>query len=121
MERVKIALFEKGIGFDTEKVDLPTAQHKSPEYKKLQPFGVVPVIDDGGYLLYGNCPGNISMLTTESRAIVRYLEAKHKATGTQLIPTELKAYGTAEQGAYLESQCFDPPTSTLLRELVFRK
>ena len=60
-------------------------------------------------------------LNSESRAIVRYFEAKHKRRGTQLVPTELKAYGLAEQGAYLESQCFDPPTSTLLRELVFRK
>jgi len=78
-------------------------------------------MDDEGYLLYGNCPRNVSLLMSESRAIVRYLEAKHKGSGTQLIPTELKAYGTAEQGAYLESQCFDPPTSTLLRELAFRK
>ncbi|KAI4308129.1 hypothetical protein L6164_031233 [Bauhinia variegata] len=27
-------------------------EHKSPEYLKLQPFGVVPVIQDGDYTLY---------------------------------------------------------------------
>ena len=48
-----IALFEKEVAFEREKLDLPTAQHKSPEFKKLQPFGVVPAIDDDGYLLYG--------------------------------------------------------------------
>jgi len=63
----------------------------------------------------------ISPLIAESRAIVRYLEAKYKGSGTQLVPTDLKAYGIAEQGAYLESQSFEPPATLLLRELVFRK
>jgi glutathione S-transferase len=38
-------------------VDLVTGEHKKPDYKKLQPFGVVPAIDDDGYLLYGEFPG----------------------------------------------------------------
>ena len=57
----------------------------------------------------------------ESRAIVKYLEQKYKGKGTELVPTDLKAYGSAEQGAYLESQCFDPPSSILLGQLFFRK
>jgi len=57
----------------------------------------------------------------ESRAIVKYLEQKYKGKGTELVPTDLKAYGLAEQGAYLESQCFEPQSSPLLRELFFRK
>jgi hypothetical protein len=41
--------------------------------------------------------------------------------GTELLPTELNAIGLAEQGAYLESQVFDPAVSALLEELVFKK
>ena len=87
---------------------------------KLQPFGVVPVLDDNGYLLYGDHSSR-QKLSVESRAIVRYLEKKYQGTGTELLPTDLKAYGIAEQGAYLESQAFDPPSSGLLGELYFRK
>jgi hypothetical protein len=39
----------------------PRAIQKTEEYKKLQPFGKVPVLEDDGLLLY------------ESRAICKYL------------------------------------------------
>ena len=57
----------------------------------------------------------------ESRVIVRYLENKFKGVGTELLPTELKALGLADQGAYLESQVFDPVASALLEELLYKK
>jgi glutathione S-transferase len=57
----------------------------------------------------------------ESRAIVRYIEQKYKGQGTQLIPTELKAFALAEQGAYIESQNFDKPAGSLVKETVFMK
>ena len=60
-------------------------------------------------------------LIAECRAIVKYIEQKYKGKGTELVPTDLKAYGLAEQGAYMESQCFDPPGSILLGQLFFRK
>src|SRR5471030_2533231 len=48
----------------------------TPEYRKLNPNGLVPTIDDEGFILW------------ESNAIVRYLAARH-AAGT-LWPTDLK-------------------------------
>lgn len=48
----------------------------TPEYRKLNPNGLVPTIDDDGFILW------------ESNVIVRYLAAKH-AAGT-LWPTDLK-------------------------------
>lgn len=62
----------------------------------------------------------LTQLMEESRAIVRYLEEKYKGKGAELVPTDLKAYGMAEQGAYLESQTFDPMTASFLEELVFK-
>lgn len=112
-------MYEKGIPFDEELVDLKKGAHKQPDYMKLQPFGVVPVLDDDGYILYGiSC---LFCVDAESRAIVKYIEQKYKGKGMELVPTDLKAYGMAEQGAYLESQCFDPPASILLGQLFYRK
>jgi len=55
----------------------------TPEYRKLNPNGLVPTIDDDGYILW------------ESNAIVRYLAAKH-AAGT-LWPTDLKVRADADR------------------------
>ena len=48
----------------------------TPEYRKLNPNGLVPTIDDDGFILW------------ESNAIVRYLAAKHSAG--KLWPADLK-------------------------------
>jgi glutathione S-transferase len=52
-QKAKLALYEKGVPFEEQKIDLGAGEQKQVEYKKLQPFGVVPVIEDDGYLLYG--------------------------------------------------------------------
>lgn len=65
-------------------------------------------------------PGR-KLIDVESRAIVRYLEAKYKGQGTELLPTELKALGIAEQGAYIESENFAKPAGALIKETVFAK
>jgi glutathione S-transferase len=49
----------------------------TPEYRALNPNGLVPTIEDDGYVLW------------ESNAIVRYLATKHKAEA--LFPSELRA------------------------------
>jgi len=55
----------------------------TPEYRKLNPNGLVPTIDDDGFILW------------ESNAIVRYLAAKH-AAGT-LWPAEPKVRADADR------------------------
>ena len=56
---------------------------KTPDYMALNPNSLVPVIEDGDYVLW------------ESNVIVRYLAAKH-APG-QLYPTELRERFDAER------------------------
>jgi len=56
---------------------------KTPEYRKMNPMGLVPVIDDDGFVLW------------ESHAIVRYLAAKHGA-GT-LWPADLRQRADADR------------------------
>ncbi|CAN1229272.1 Glutathione S-transferase F9 [Linum perenne] len=53
-KRVIVCLIEKGIEFETVPVDLVKGEHMLPDYLKLQPFGSLPVIQDGDYTLYGN-------------------------------------------------------------------
>jgi glutathione S-transferase len=62
--RTRIFLAEKGISVPTEQVDIPTMQHKTPEYTAINPFQRMPalVLDDGTVI-------------TESMAICRYFEA----------------------------------------------
>ncbi len=55
----------------------------TPEYRKLNPNGLVPTIDGDGFILW------------ESNAIVRYLAAKH-AAGT-LWPTDLKVRADSDR------------------------
>jgi glutathione S-transferase len=52
------------------------------EFRKINPVGVVPVIDDGDFRL------------RESNTIVRYLAAKHERT--DLYPQDLRARATTE-------------------------
>ena len=49
------------IEHDKKVVDLFKGEHKSPEFLEINPFGLIPAIDDGGFTLW------------ESEAIMKYL------------------------------------------------
>ncbi|WVY93628.1 hypothetical protein V8G54_032716 [Vigna mungo] len=51
-KRVVVCLIEKEIEFEAVHVDLFKGENKEPEFLKLQPFGSLPVIQDGDYTLY---------------------------------------------------------------------
>ncbi|EFC45992.1 predicted protein [Naegleria gruberi] len=108
VQRVLTTIKEKGLEYELVPVDLMKGEHKSPSHLEKHPFGVIPGLEDDGFLIY------------ESRAICRYLEAKHKGQGTELIPTELKALGLFEQGASIETAYFDSNASGLVFEKLFK-
>lgn len=60
--RVLVTLHEKALPYTFIPVDIAKGEQKSEDYKKLQPFAMVPVLEDDGFVMY------------ESRAICRYLE-----------------------------------------------
>jgi glutathione S-transferase len=73
------------IGLDYERTDWgrdyrPTTD---PEFMRVSIYGVVPVIDDDGFIL------------RESNSIVRYLASKHGRA--DLYPTDARARATVEQ------------------------
>src|SRR3569832_2299300 len=56
---------ELGVEVDVVDLDLSTAQHKTPEFLKINPNGQVPALDDDGLILF------------ESLAINLYLAKKY--------------------------------------------
>jgi glutathione S-transferase len=54
-DRVKIALNEKGLAYERVSLNLARRDQKKPEFLKLNPYGKVPVIDDGGKVLFESC------------------------------------------------------------------
>jgi glutathione S-transferase len=54
-DRVKIALNEKGLVYERITLNLAKKEQKKPEFLRLNPYGKVPVIDDGGQVLFESC------------------------------------------------------------------
>ena len=54
-DRVKIALGEKGLPYERITLNLARKDQKRPEFLRLNPYGKVPVIDDGGQVLFESC------------------------------------------------------------------
>jgi glutathione S-transferase len=81
----KVLWAAEELGLDYERIDagLQFGVNKTPEYLKMNPTGLVPTIEDGGFVLW------------ESHSIVRYLAAKH-APGT-LWPTDVRQRADAER------------------------
>src|SRR5512134_2886293 len=73
------------LGLPHERIDagMQYGVVNTPEYRRMNPTGLVPTIDDDGFTLW------------ESHSIVRYLCARHSA-GT-LWPTDLRARADAER------------------------
>jgi glutathione S-transferase len=86
-KRVLTVCAEKNIPYELVTLNFAIAEHKTPAFLALQPFGKVPVLEDDGLFVF------------ESRAICKYLEVKFAGQGTKLMPdmTDVKAYGLFEQ------------------------
>lgn len=72
--RVRIALHEKGIEYDLESVNVYSSKERAPEFLRLNPFGQIPVLVDGGVTI------------SESIAILEYLEERFPTPA--LMPNE---------------------------------
>ena len=73
---------EEGIPLEYVPVDLMAGEHRKPEYKAVNPTGLVPTLVDDGFRL------------TESGAIIRYLAGK---TGSAAYPADLQARARVDE------------------------
>lgn len=103
--KVATTLAEKGHEAEFQLVDLMKGEQKKPEFMALQPFGVVPVLDDNGFILY------------ESRAIIRYLD--QTLPGPSLTPSDAKARGVMEQFISIEHSYFAPGAAKVFMQALF--
>ncbi|PTL84120.1 glutathione S-transferase family protein [Vitiosangium sp. GDMCC 1.1324] len=104
--KVLTTLAEKGHEAQFVLIDLAKGQQKSPEYMAKQPFGVVPYLEDDGLSMY------------ESRAIIRYLDAK--LAGPKLTPSDLPSLARMEQWISIEHSYFSPNAMGIVMELFFK-
>jgi glutathione S-transferase len=81
--RVRIAFREKGIAFEEVEIDLPGGAHRRPEFLRLNPFGQVPVLEDG------------DLVIAESVAILEYLEERFPTPA--LLPSDAPNRAVARQ------------------------
>jgi len=89
--KVLTVLAEKNAPHEFILVDLMKGEHKQPAHLARQPFGVVPAIEDGELSLF------------ESRAIIRYLDAK--LPGVSLTPSNIVERARMDQWMLVE-QCY---------------
>lgn len=73
--RVELMLAFLDLPYETIDLDMANGAHKAPDYLKISPFGLVPVIDDGGYTL------------ADSNAILVYLVQTY-AKGSDWMPSK---------------------------------
>jgi glutathione S-transferase len=82
VRKVLWAAEEMGLPFEREDWGRGYRPTSEPDFVKVSPFGVVPVLDDEGFIL------------RESNTIVRYLATKHNRA--DLFPTDLRTRATVE-------------------------
>lgn len=84
------------LGLDYERIDVggKFGGNDTPQYLALNPNGLVPVIEDDGFVLY------------ESNAIVRYLAARHKAE--KLWPSDLRRRADVDRWMEWQSTSYTP-------------
>lgn len=75
-------LEEEGLDVELVPVDISQGEHHQPPFTEVNPNRMIPVLDDGGFVL------------TESSAILRYLA---RTSGSALYPTDLKAAARVDE------------------------
>jgi maleylacetoacetate isomerase len=63
--RVRIALHLKGVDYESRQIDLREGEQRSDDYRKINPQGLVPMLEIDGHRL------------TQSVAIINYLDLKY--------------------------------------------
>jgi glutathione S-transferase len=89
--KVRLLLAFLGVQYESQIVDLMKGEHKTPEFLALNPFGQVPLLQDGKLLL------------RDSQAIIVWLARKHG--GEQWMPRD--ADQEAVVNAWLAAAAFE--------------
>jgi len=102
--KVLTTFAEKKVTPEFVTVDILKGAGHTPEYLAKQPFGQVPVLEDGDLRVF------------ESRAIIRYLD--EVLPGVALAPKDAKGRALLDQWISVEASNFYPHAMSIIRELV---
>ncbi|KAL0842409.1 hypothetical protein ABMA28_014520 [Loxostege sticticalis] len=91
-------------------VNLLRNEHKSQEFRKMNPMGTVPVLQDGDFIL------------SESHAILKYLLTNYGSAEQQerLYPSESKARALVDQSMFFNSGYLFPRVGTIMLDFLLR-
>jgi glutathione S-transferase len=95
--RALMTALHLGTPVELVSVDLAKGEQRGPKFLGLNPFGRVPVLEDGEFVL------------TESHAIMQYLA--DKTPGQTLYPTDLRARGDVTRWMFWNAHHFAPAVS----------
>ena len=104
--RARSVALHLGVSFEPVVVDVPSGAHKKPEFLAVNPRGMIPVLDDDGFIV------------ADSTAIGLYLAEKAKS---DILPTDLKARSSVMQWLSFEQCHFNPACTTIIFENLFKK
>ena len=102
--KVRAVAYELGVTFEHVPVDLLEGEQRSPAFLARNPNGRVPVLEDGGLVLW------------ESTAIIRYL-----AAGTALIPTGRRAAAEVDRWIAWQLAHLGPAMSKVAFERIVKR
>jgi glutathione S-transferase len=88
-------------------VDLPGGEHRGSEYRRLNPNGKVPLLDDDGFHLW------------ESHAIMQYLA--DRSPGQVLYPQDIQARADVNRWLFWSAYHFTPAVGVISRERVSKR
>jgi glutathione S-transferase len=101
-----IVAAEKAAPLELLPIDVLGGEHKQPAYLARHPYGVIPALDDDGFVLI------------ESRAIIRYLDAV--LPGASLTPADPRARARMDQWMSIDQSYIAPKVSTLVVQHIVR-
>lgn len=102
--RVLLTLAEKGQHAELVQLDPYTGEHLRPAHLSRHPFGKIPVLEDGSFVLY------------EAGAIMRYLD--ETLSGPRLVPAAARERARMEQWLSSDAAYLAPALEPLLAQLV---
>jgi glutathione S-transferase len=95
------------LDFDLRPVDLLNGAHLTPEFAELNPNRKMPVLDEGGFVLW------------ESNAIMQYLASKRPEVG--LLPADARGHADVSRWQFWDSAHWDPGCATLVFERMLKR
>ncbi len=107
--RVQLALEHKALPYERKVLSFSAGDTRKPEFLALNPRHRVPVIVDGGFVLY------------ESNAIVEYLDEAYAGRGQPLFPGDARSRALVRRLISEVDNYFDKATDPVVEEAFYRK